>query len=148
MPVVGRSIAEIEVGQRATFTRTFSAEEVRAFADLSWDHNPYHMHEGFARQGRFERPIVHGMLVAAAFTHFGGDFFPGPAILATRAEMDFKRPVYPGEEITFTAEVTEVDRATGRIVYVTTGVNPAGEEVVRVVCSGLPTAFEVEPSSE
>jgi 3-hydroxybutyryl-CoA dehydratase len=144
MPVIGRSIDEIEVGQTAVFTRSFGEDEVRAFADLTWDHNPFHCHPGFAAKGRFGRPIVHGVLVAAAFTHFGGDLFPGPAILATRAEMDFKRPVYPGETITFTAKVTEVDKKTGRIVYETRGVNGKGEEVVWVVCHGLPTAIEAE----
>ena len=79
-----------------------------------------------------------------AKAHFGGDFFPGPAILATRAEMDFLKPVYMGETITFTAEVTEVDRERGRIVYVTTARNDQGEEVCRVTCWGIPTAVEVD----
>lgn len=143
MPVIGRSIDEIEVGQTAAFTRTFSEEDVRQFADITWDHNPYHLHQGFAGRARFKKPIVHGVLVAAAFSHFGGDFFPGPAILATRAEMDFMRPVYPGETITFIAEVTEVDRERGRIVYVTTGRNARGEEVCRVTCFGMPSAEEI-----
>ncbi|HUT53526.1 MAG TPA: MaoC family dehydratase [bacterium] len=143
MVVIGRSIDEIEVGQRATYTRVFTEDEVKAFASLSWDHNPHHTHAEFARKTKFKRPIVHGLLVAAAFTHFGGDFFPGPAILATRAEMDFKRPVFAGETVTFTAEVTEVDRKKGRIVYVTTARNEQGEEVCRVVCYGIPTAHEV-----
>jgi len=143
MAVIGRGIDEIEVGQRATFTRTFTEDEVRRFAELTWDHNPHHTHRGFAEKTKFKRPIVHGVLVAAAFTHFGGDFFPGPAILATRAEMDFKKPVFMGETITFTAEVTEVDRARGRIIYVTTGKNAKGEEVCRVVCYGIPTAVDV-----
>lgn len=144
MAVIGRSIDEIEVGQRATYTRVFSEDEVREFASLSWDHNPHHTNVEFAKKTRFKRPIVHGVLVAAAFTHFGGDFFPGPAILATRAEMDFKKPVFAGETITFTAEVTEVDRKKGRIVYVTTAMNEQGEEVCRVKCYGIPTAHEVD----
>ncbi len=143
MTVIGRSIDEIEVGQEAVFTRIFTADEVKAFADLTWDHNPYHLHPGFAEKGRFKKPIVHGMLVASAFTHFGGDFFPGPAILALGANARFLRPVYVGEEITFTARVTEVDRGGGRIVYVTTGVNPGGETVIEVTCEGMPTAIDV-----
>ena len=143
MPIIGRCIDEIEVGQTATFTRTFKEEEVQEFADLSWDHNPYHMHEGFAEKGRFGKPIVHGLLVAGAFCHFGGDFFPGPAILARRAEMDFIKPVYPGETITFVAEITEVDREKGTIAYTTTATNEAGEEVCRVLCRGVPTCIEV-----
>lgn len=143
MPVIGRSIDEIEVGQTSTFTRSFSEDEVNQFADLSWDHNPYHMHEGFAKKGRFKRPIVHGLLVAGAFCHFGGDLFPGPAILATSARMEFIKPVFPGETITFKTEVTKVEREKGRIEYVTTAENGSGELVCKVVCSGIPTAIEV-----
>jgi len=143
MKTIGRSIDEIEVGQKAVFTRTFTEQDVKSFANISWDHNPYHMHPGFAEKARFNRPIVHGLLVAAAFCHFGGDFFPGPGILAVRAQMDFIKPVYPGQTITFTAEVTKVDRELGRIEYLTTGVNPAGQEVCRVLCQGVPTEVEV-----
>jgi len=147
MPVIGRSIAELEVGQTATFVRAFTEDEVRAFADLTWDHNPYHTHPEFAKQARFGKPIVHGMLTAAAFTHFGGDFFPGPAILATRVEMQFLRPVLVGQPITSTAEVTQVDRERGLIVYVTTCRNPEGETVAIITCEGYPTAIEVKESS-
>jgi 3-hydroxybutyryl-CoA dehydratase len=144
MKIVGRSIDEIEVGQTAVFTRSYSEKDVLAFADLSWDHNPYHTHEEFAKRGRFGEPIVHGMLVAAAFTHFGGDFFPGPAILATDVQIKFQKPVYVGETITFTAKVTEVDKEKGWIEYVTTGANENGEQVVEVVCKGMPTAIDVD----
>jgi len=143
MARIGRKTAELEVGQKAVFTRTFTPEDVTRFADVTWDHNPYHMHPGFAERARFGRPIVHGMLVAAAFTHFGGDFFPGPGILAYHVEMDFPKPVYPGETITFYAEIVEVDPMRDRIVYKTTGVNAAGETVCTVLCQGIPTAIEV-----
>ena len=123
MAIIGRSIDEIEVGQVATFTRSFSEDEVRRFADLTWDHNPYHLHPGFMEKARFKRPIVHGLLVASAFCHFGGDFFPGPGILATKAQMEFMRPAYPGELLTFSCEVTEVDREKQRITFVTTARN-------------------------
>ncbi len=144
MKIIGRSIDEIEVGQSAVFTRSFSEKEVSAFADLSWDHNPYHTHEEFAKKGRFGKPIVHGMLVASAFTHFGGDFFPGPAILATEVKVKFEKAVYIDETITFSAKVTEVDKDKGRITYITTGTNEAGEKVVEVVCKGMPTAIDVD----
>jgi 3-hydroxybutyryl-CoA dehydratase len=148
MPVIGRSIDEIEVGQTATFTRTFTEDEVKQFADLTWDHNPYHLHPEFTKKNRFGKPVVHGLLVAAAFCHFGGDLFPGPAILATSAEMEFMKPVHFGETITFIAEVTEVDRERGRITYVTTAENEAGEEVCRVICEGIPTAIEVDKEAK
>ncbi len=144
MVVIGRGIDEIEAGQKASFTRVFTEDEVKEFSDLTWDHNPYHCHPGFASRSRFKRPIVHGMLVASAFTHFGGDFFPGPAILALEADMKFLKPVYTGETITFTAEVTEVDRENNRITYVTTAKNEKGEVVCTVTCHGCPTCIETD----
>ncbi len=143
MVVIGRGIDELEVGQTASFTRRFCADEVERFADLTWDHNPYHLHEGFAKKARFGKPIVHGALVASAFSHFGGDFFPGPAILATKAVMEFIRPVFVDEELTFEVEIVEVDRKRGRIVFVTTASNEADETVCKVTCHGAPTAVEV-----
>lgn len=144
MVLIGRHIDEIEVGQQASFTRVFTEEEAQQFADLTWDHNPYHCHHGFASRSRFKRPIVHGLLVASAFTHFGGDFFPGPAILALQADMQFLKPVYTGETITFTAEVTHVDRENNRITYVTTARNQGGETVCTVTCHGIPTQLDVK----
>jgi 3-hydroxybutyryl-CoA dehydratase len=144
MAIIGRSIDEIEVGQTATFTRSFSEEEVKLFADLTWDHNPYHLHPEFVKKARFGKPIVHGLLVASSFCHFGGDFFPGPAILATRADMEFLRPAYPGELLTFTTKVTEVDRDRGRISFVTTAKNEEDEVICNVTCNGIPTAIEVD----
>ncbi len=41
------------VGSRATWKRTFTADDVEAFARLSGDRNPLHFDEGFAaRNGR------------------------------------------------------------------------------------------------
>jgi len=143
MARIGRKTEELAVGQKAVFTRTFTDDDVKKFAAVTWDHNPYHMHPEFAARARFGRPIVHGMLVAAAFTHFGGDFFPGPGILAYRVEMDFPKPVFPGDAITFTCEITAVDPARERVTYTTTGVNAAGDVVCLVTCLGIPTAIDV-----
>ena len=144
MAKIGRSVADLKVGQKAVFTRTFTEDDVKAFAAVTWDHNPYHLHPQFAAKARFGRPIVHGLLVAAAFTHFGGDFFPGPGILAYHVEMDFPHPVFPGDTITFTAEITEVDGKRERVAYRTTGVNVAGDAVCVVACQGIPTSIEVD----
>ena len=141
MARIGRKAAELSVGQKAVFTRTFTDDDVTKFADVTWDHNPYHLHPEFAARARFGRPIVHGMLIAAAFTHFGGDFFPGPGILAYHIEIDFPKPVFPGD--TFTCEIVEVDPLRERVVYRTTGINAAGETVCVVNCQGIPTAIEV-----
>ena len=55
-----------QVGSRATWTRTFTADDVEAFARLSGDRNPLHFDEQFAAvtaeaevlEARADKPIT------------------------------------------------------------------------------------------
>ena len=55
--------ASISVGDSDEETRTFSSEEVAQFAALSGDCNPIHLDTDYAKQTRFGKPIVHGVLI-------------------------------------------------------------------------------------
>lgn len=67
----------IAIGQKATIKKTFTHKEVRAFADLSLDANPMHLDKECADKTFFEKPIVHGMLVARLFWGLLGSELPG-----------------------------------------------------------------------
>ena len=51
-------INEMYVGQSYTMRRTFSQEEVMAFANLSLDTNPLHTDPAYAAGSRFELALV------------------------------------------------------------------------------------------
>ncbi len=53
----------LRIGDAAEVPRRFSAEEVALFAKISGDNNPLHIDEAFARTTRFQRCIVHGVLL-------------------------------------------------------------------------------------
>jgi len=59
------------VGEEATFSKTFTQEDVEAFSKLSGDTNPIHLDENYARRTRFDGRIIHGMLVASLISCFG-----------------------------------------------------------------------------
>ena len=51
---------DVKVGDEFAIDRQITDDLVRAFAELSGDHNPIHLDEEFAKRTRFGRRIAHG----------------------------------------------------------------------------------------
>lgn len=118
------------VGDVATRALTFSPEAVAQFADLVGDRNPLHLDADFAAKTPFGRPIVHGMLVSGLISGILGEDLPGPGSIYLGQTLRFEAPVYVGDTVTATAEVTAV-RPEKRIVTLKTEcVNSAGARVI------------------
>ena len=58
-------IDALEVGQTVERTRVVTDADIRAFADLSGDHNPVHLDDEFAARSMFKGRVAHGMLAGA-----------------------------------------------------------------------------------
>jgi 3-hydroxybutyryl-CoA dehydratase len=99
------STPTFEVGAKASRTQTISDEVIRAFADLTGDHNPIHLDDGYATDTRFGRRIAHGMIAASLISATLANDLPGPGTVYLSQTLHFKAPVYPGETITATVEV-------------------------------------------
>jgi acyl dehydratase len=95
------------VGARGTWTRTFTADDVEAFAELTGDRNPLHFDEDFARRARPGRLIVHGGLTTGLFNALVAEVLPGPGSVFLHQEWDYPAPVYIGDTVTAEAEVVE-----------------------------------------
>ena len=95
------------VGQRGTWTRTFSAADVEAFAALTGDRNPLHFDPDFARRTRPGRLIVHGGLTTGLFNALVAQVLPGPGSVFLHQEWDYPAPAYIGDTIVAEAEVVE-----------------------------------------
>ena len=96
----------LEIGERASFTKTIREDDVRAFAALVQDFNPLHLDAVYAGQTRFGRPIAHGMLTAGLISTVLGTRLPGPGSIYLHQTLKFLAPVYYGDTITATATVT------------------------------------------
>ena len=102
------SSLSIRVGDQATLTRTVSAADVRAFADLTGDRNPVHLDAAFAAQTRFGRPIAHGMLCGGLISAVLGTQLPGPGALYLQQTLQFKAPTFVGDSIIVLVTVVAV----------------------------------------
>jgi acyl dehydratase len=95
------------VGATATWTRTFSADDVEAFAAISGDRNPLHFDPEFAASTRAGGLIVHGGLTAGLFNALVAMELPGPGSVFLHQEWDYPAPVKVGDTVTAHAEVIE-----------------------------------------
>lgn len=96
---------EIQVGDTASMSKRISDEDVRTFADISGDRNPVHLNDEFAATTIFKRRIAHGALSGALISAVLGMLMPGPGTIYLSQTMNFKAPVYIGDEITAELEV-------------------------------------------
>ncbi len=120
----------LEIGQKATRTKTISAEEVETFARITGDNNPVHLDEAYAATTQFGKRIAHGMLTAGLISALLANDLPGPGSIYLSQTLSFKAPVYLGETITATVEVTAY-RAARRIATLkTTCHNQDGKLVI------------------
>jgi acyl dehydratase len=95
------------VGQRGTWTKTFTADDVEAFSRLTGDRNPLHFDAEFARRTRPGRLIVHGGLTTGLFNALVAEVMPGPGSVFLHQEWDYPAPAYIGDTVTAEAEVIE-----------------------------------------
>jgi len=99
------------VGDTANSLWVFSQEDVEAFAVISGDDNDLHLNEDEAAKSIFKRRIVHGILTTGRISALLGTQLPGKGTAFLSAELKFKAPLYPGEEIEARVTVTEIDDA-------------------------------------
>jgi acyl dehydratase len=96
-----------DVGSRATWTRTFTADDVEAFARISGDRNPLHFDADFAARTRVERLVVQGGLTTGLFNALDAERRPGPGSVFLHQEWDYPAPVYIGDTETAESEGLE-----------------------------------------
>jgi acyl dehydratase len=94
-----------DVGARATWTRTFTAEDVELYARITGDRNPLHFDASFAAARRPGRLIVHGGLTTGLFNALVAEVLPGPGSVFLHQEWEYPAPAYIGDTVTAEAEV-------------------------------------------
>lgn len=107
-PLRPRTRATLTIGDRGSFSKTITEQDVFAFADASGDFNPLHIDEEYARHTVFGRRVAHGILTAAIISTVLGSEIPGLGTIFTQLEIRFLKPVFFGDRITATATVTEI----------------------------------------
>lgn len=118
------------VGERARRQRSFTADDVAAFAAVTGDRNPVHLDESFAAHSGFGARIVHGMLMASLLSCLLGTELPGEGSIYLSQSLVFRAPVFLDEEVEASVEVTAVDERRRRVTLATRVAKPDGTVAV------------------
>lgn len=98
----------LSVGQKASRSLTLTADHVKAYAEMTGDHNPLHFDEAFAAKIKFKDLTVQGGLTTGLLHALVGMDMPGPGTVFMSQNWKFTAPVFIGDTITAEAEVVSI----------------------------------------
>ena len=95
-------------GETARRTRTTRQADIQAFTDMTGDCNPVHYDEDLARKTPFGKLIVQGGVTTGILNACVAEDLPGPGTVFLKTNLNFRKAVGVGEEITGEVEVISV----------------------------------------
>ncbi len=123
-------IEQLSIGQTASFSKTVTESDIYLFAGVTGDINPAHVNEAYASKTFFKGRIAHGMLSAGFISAVLGMQLPGPGTIYLEQNLRFLFPVRPGDTITATVEVVDLDPTKNTALLRTICTNQDGKQVV------------------
>ncbi len=97
---LGLSYDRLELGMRASFSKTITETDVYLFAGISGDFNPMHVNEEFAALTPFGKRIAHGALPQSLIAPVLGMKLPGLGTIVVEVTTRFRAPTFFGDTIT------------------------------------------------
>ncbi len=121
---------EIQIGDKASFSKTISESDVYQFAGIIGDFNELHINRVAAESSLFKSRVVHGCLADSLVSTVLGMKYPGRGTIFLEKSVSYVKPVYIGD--TLTAEITAAEkREKGRVLFDVSYYNQDGIEVIK-----------------
>jgi phosphate acetyltransferase len=121
---------ELGIGQQASLNRTLTQNDIDLFAAMSGDINPAHMNPDFAKSDIFHGVVGHGMWSGALISTLLGTVLPGPGTIYLEQDIQFKKPVRLGDNLTISIVVNDKNADNKQVKFDCKGVNQKGETVI------------------
>lgn len=108
---------DLEPGMEASLSKTITDADIRAFADVTGDHNPIHLDADYAAKTPFKMRVAHGMLTGGLLSAIFGTILPGPGAVYVSQTLNFRAPVLLGDTVVARVRVTELFEAKRRVRF-------------------------------
>lgn len=126
----GKTVHQVQIGEKATMSKTITETDAYLFAALTGSTNPLYLDEVYASKTKFGRRVVPELLVASMLPATQGNFLPGEGNLHLKQHLEWHKPVFIGDTITAEIEIIGKDIEKNRVFIRNTCRNQNGEVVV------------------
>jgi 3-hydroxybutyryl-CoA dehydratase len=134
----GKTFEEIQLGDKASFTKTITETDVILFAGISGDFNPMHVDEEYAKKTPFGKRIAHGGLAASLLAPVLGMKLPGLGTVALDSNVQYRKPVFFGDTITCEIKAIEKQDRMKAIRFKVIWTNQNGETIAKGEARAIP----------
>lgn len=135
---LGKTFDELAVGQKATFTRRVTKQDVLQYMSLSGDLNPLYGDGSYAGRTRYEHPIVPANMLAGFAMGAVATVLPGLGSLTYSHSYKLSRPPRVGDDVTAEMEIVALKPDLQHVIIDYTMHDQEGREL-------LTGTMEVEP---
>ena len=132
----------MKIGDSASFSKTISEADVYMYAGISGDFNPIHINKVKAQESIFGKQIVHGMLGASLISAVIAMQLPGNGTIYMEQDCKFVAPMYIGDTLTASVEVSEIIKKEKGIIKL---ISKVENQEGRVVIEGF-SVVKIDPS--
>lgn len=109
------TLKDLHEGLTQEFEVLLTEEHMQQFQNISGDINPMHIDSEFARSRRMNGRVVYGMLTSSFYSTLVGVYMPGKYALLHSIDIQFLKPVYIGDTLKITGEISEVNETFNQV---------------------------------
>ncbi len=120
---------EIEIGLKEQFEITILEEMMTNFCAISGDINPLHLDSSYAQSHNFKDRVVYGLLISAFYSTLVGVYLPGKYAILQAINIKFNNPVFIGDQLIISGEITYTNDAFNVIEMKAKILNQDGKKV-------------------
>lgn len=128
--ITNRPFDTIQIGDFCKRVHKVSDEDLLLFARASGDLNPLHLDDEYAATTPFKQRIAHGMFTGGLISAALAMDLPGPGTIYLSQDLQFKRPVCIGDELTVILTATEKHEEKPIVTLSCEVINQDGKAVV------------------
>ena len=137
---------QLSIGDKATYTKVLTEQDLILFATVSGDYNPVHLDEEFAKTTQFGERIAHGMWIGALISAALAMKLPGPGGIYLGQDIKFKRPAKLGDTITVNLEILSKLDSRKITIIGTTVINQHKQIIAKGEAKVMPAIEQVKVS--
>ena len=123
--------SELSIGMSECFEAIVTEDMMNSFCNITGDINPLHNDRDYAISKGFPDRVCYGMLTASLLSTFAGVYLPGEHCLIHEVDSKFVKPVFAGDHLKVSGEITELNDTFQQATMKVAITNQKGEKVLR-----------------